>query len=339
MTELNKRILYIGNNLTNNTKYPTTMDTLSRLLISENYTVIKSSNKMNKLFRLLDMCLSVYRNRNKIDYLLIDTFSTTNFYYALITSQIARALGIKYIPILHGGNLPMRLDKSKWFSTLIFKNSYQNIAPSNYLTNEFEIRGFSTLFIPNTIEIDKYKFKKRKNIRPNIFWIRAFKELYNPMLAIKVLKLIIEKYKDAKLCMVGPINDNSFKKTQNLVKEYNLENNVEFTGVLSKKEWHKKSEDYDICINTTNFDNTPVSIIESMALGLSIVSTDVGGIKYLIDDSVNGVLVEKDNAEEMAKKILEIIARNDQKTALNARFKVENFDWSIVKDEWKKILL
>ena len=159
------------------------------------------------------------------------------------------------------------------------------------------------------------------------------------MLAIKVLKLIIEKYKDAKLCMVGPINDNSFKKTQNLVKEYNLENNVEFTGVLSKKEWHKKSEDYDICINTTNFDNTPVSIIESMALGLSIVSTDVGGIKYLIDDSVNGVLVEKDNAEEMAKKILEIIARNDQKTALNARFKVENFDWSIVKDEWKKILL
>ena len=162
MTELNKRILYIGNNLTNNTKYPTTMDTLSTLLISENYTVIKSSNKMNKLFRLLDMCLSVYRNRNKIDYLLIDTFSTTNFYYALITSQIARALGIKYIPILHGGNLPMRLDKSKWFSTLIFKNSYQNIAPSNYLTNEFEIRGFSTLFIPNTIEIDKYKFKKRK---------------------------------------------------------------------------------------------------------------------------------------------------------------------------------
>ncbi len=101
---MNKKILYIGNNLTKKTKYPTTLEGLSNLLKSENYIVYTSSNRVNKIIRLIDMCFSVIYYRNKIDYLLIDTYSTTNFYYTLITSQIGRLFKIKYIPILHGGD-------------------------------------------------------------------------------------------------------------------------------------------------------------------------------------------------------------------------------------------
>ncbi len=335
---MNKKILYIGNNLVKSTKYLTTMETLSHNLNKEFFIVYKYSNKINKVSRLLDMCFSIIKHRKNVDYVLIDTYSTINFYYAFFTSQIARIFNLKYIPILHGGNLPKRIDKSKYLSKLIFKNSYKNIAPSNYLKFAFESHNFISEFIPNSLEIKTYNYKKRKVIRPKLLWVRAFNEIYNPTLAIKVLCLLKEEYPEAKLCMVGPFVDESYRKSVDLVKKNNLENIVEFTDVLLKEQWHKKSLEYDIFINTTNYDNTPVSVMEAMALGLTIVSTNVGGIPFLLDDKINSLLVSKNNPEEMTTKIISILDGNFPDLATNARKKVENFDWEVVKNKWIKIL-
>ena len=104
-----KKILYIGNHL--KAKNPTTLELLTKMLRNNNFKVIVYSNKSNKLLRLLDMCWGVIKHR-KADYLLIDTYSTFNFYYAFFTSQLARLFSLKYIPILHGGNLPKRIENS-----------------------------------------------------------------------------------------------------------------------------------------------------------------------------------------------------------------------------------
>ena len=332
------KILYIGNNLTGKTKYNSTIVVLSSLLRSEGFSVTISSDKTNKLLRLLDMCFTLIKHRNKTDYVLIDTFSTINFYYAIIISQLARVFSLKYIPILHGGNLPERLEKNKLLSNLIFENSYKNVAPSNYLKSSFESKGYKTMFIPNILEIQNYKFKERKDLEPKLFWVRAFKQIYNPTLAIKVLALLKNKYPAAKLCMVGPFVDNSYNECLNLVSELKLENSVEFTNVLLKEDWHKKSEDYDIFINTTNFDNTPVSVMEAMALGLPVVSTNVGGMPFLIDDVSDGLLVTKSDENEMTNAILSILDNKYPNLAVNARKKVENFSWDTNKEKWFQIL-
>lgn len=335
---MNRRILYIGNNLSEKTKYATTMSLLSRLLILEGFTVIKSSNKINKIIRLIDMCFSVLKNRNKVEYILIDTYSTTNFYYALITSQLARIFKIRYIPILHGGNLPVRLTKTPKLSEMIFKNSYKNVAPSNYLKSAFKEKKINSEFIPNIIDFNSYKYIERFNIQPKLLWVRSFKYLYNPTLAVKVLIELKKEYPNAVLCMVGPYLDDSYQQTVNLVKTYNLEESVEFTDVLTKDDWHKKSIDYDIFINTTNFDNTPISVIEAMALGLPIVSTNVGGMPYLIDDKVDGLLVDKEDAKKMTKAIIDVIEGKYPTLSIKAREKASTFDWELVKLKWLKIL-
>ncbi|QNM86275.1 glycosyltransferase family 4 protein [Polaribacter pectinis] len=336
MKKLN--ILYIGNNLAKKTKYLTTLENLSNQLSKENFNVIISSNKINKVIRLLDMCMSIIKNNNSLDYILIDTYSTTNFYYAFFTSQLSRLFKIKYIPILHGGNLPERIRKSSFLSKKIFENSYKNVAPSNYLKNAFEKEGYSVEYIPNTINIKDYPYKKRKNSKPKLLWVRAFKNIYNPTLAIETLRSLKEAYSEAILCMVGPFSDDSYTETIHLVKKYNLEDSVEFTGVLPKEDWLKKAKDFDIFINTTNFDNTPISVIEAMALGLPVISTNVGGIPFLINDKVDGLLVDKNNEKQMSLAIMAILEDNYSNLADNARKKVENFDWEIVKHKWLNIL-
>jgi len=334
------KILYIGNNLTQKSKYNSTLTTLSNLLIGEGFDVLISSDKKNKILRLLVMCFSVIKNRKNIDFLLIDTFSTTNFYYAYCTSQLARFFKIPYIPILHGGNLPSRLKNSPRLSKRIFKFSKVNVAPSNYLKTAFEKEGFDTILIPNTIEINQYQFKKRKVFKPRLLWVRAFDKTYNPQMAVYVLHQLKQEFADAKLCMIGPAKDETLASTKKLIKELKLENYVEITGVLPKEKWHQKSKEFDIFINTTNFDNTPVSLIEAMALGLPVITTNVGGISFLIDDGREGVLVDKNDDGAMVSAIKKYIhnLENTRLIAKNARKKAEKFDWKQVRTKWLEIL-
>ena len=138
--------------------------------------------------------------------------------------------------------------------------------------------------------------------------------------------------------MIGPVKDDSFEVAKQLVKNHKLEGAIEFTGVLSKEKWHNKSKDFDIFINTTNFDNTPVSVMEAMALGLTIISTNAGGIPYLIDNNFEGVLVDKNDPEQMANAIIKLLKENNQELSINARKKAESFSWEIVKEAWFSIL-
>lgn len=335
-----KQLLYIGNNFTQKSKYNSTLTTLSNLLKTEGFNVVISSSKKNKLIRLLSMCWSVFKYRNTIDYVLIDTFSTSSFYFAVYTSKLARAFKVPYIPILHGGDLPLRLQKSPKLSNKIFKNSHANVAPSNYLKLAFEQEGYKTIFIPNTIEIGNYQYKERTVFSPNILWVRAFDTIYNPQMAIEVLNELKKSFPSAKLCMVGPQKDDSLKFTQQLITELNLDKSITVTGVLSKEEWYKLSTNYDIFINTTTIDNTPLSVIEAMALGLPIVSTNVGGLPFLIEDKKDGILVDNKDVKLMTEAIINIINKPKETIEMthNARKKVESFDWSVVRNKWLNLL-
>ncbi|NPA35293.1 MAG: glycosyltransferase family 4 protein, partial [Chlorobi bacterium] len=257
------KILYIGNKLLKHGISATSIETLGPLLEREGYDMFYSSDKKNILFRLLDMIWSIWRYRNEVNYVLIDTYSKKSFYGSVFISRFCKFLSLKNIMILRGGNLPYRLKKYPLLSGYVFKDAYRLISPSGYLKHEFEKRGYNAMLIPNNIDINIYKFRLRSEISPSLLYVRSFAAIYNPQMAIEVLRLLKKDYPSASLCMVGPDKDGTLLKCQELVKEYQLQNSVTFTGVLSKKEWHKLSEKYDIFINTTNVDNTPVSVIEA----------------------------------------------------------------------------
>ncbi len=314
------------------------MNILSDLLVLEGFTVIKTSNKKNKILRLLDMIKCVCINRNKVDYILIDVFSTASFYYTVVISRICNLLKIKYITILRGGNLPSRIDMSPKLSKNIFKKSLHNVAPSKYLQFEFNKRGYKTILIPNVLDLKKYKFKQRDIIHPKLLYVRAFAKIYNPLMSVMVLEKLMQIYPNTKLCMVGPDKDGTMKEVQNYIKNKKLEKNIEITGVLTKEEWHKKSEEFDIFINTTNFDNTPVSVMEAMALGLAVVSTNVGGIPFLLEDENDALLVNPKDIDKMVFQICRILNNKLNHLQLNARKKVESFSWEENRNKWLEIL-
>lgn len=290
--------------------------------------------------RMCEMIFKTFKHAKKVDYVLIDTYSTKNFWYAFVISQLCRMLRVKYIPKLHGGNLPNRIVRSKLFSDMIFNNAYINIAPSSYLYETFKTAGYTNLrYIPNTIELELYKESVKEFKTPKLLWVRSFAKIYNPVMAIKVFISLREEFPDAKICMVGPKKDESFAKTVKFAKKNNVD--VLLTGKLSKPDWIALSEGYNIFINTTHFDNTPISVIEAMALGLPVVSTNVGGIPYLLEHEDNALLVNDDDAEDMVRQIKRLISEPDLAHALSQKGKesVKGFDWEVVKKQWAELLV
>ena len=336
---MKKQILYIGNALSHKGANVTSIETLGNFLKAEGYEVIKASSQRNKLLRLLDMLYSVHRYRKTASYVLIDTYSTTNFWYAVWVGRLCRFYALKYIPILRGGDLPKRIKKSKSPSRSLFENAHLNIAPSAYLIDAFNKEGYTGIkYIPNTIDITNYPYKQRDQVAPKLLWVRSFSTIYNPLMALKVLQQLLSSYPQAQLCMVGPAKDESYEMCTAFAKANQLP--VTFTGKLSKQEWIALAADYDIFINTTDYDNTPVSVIEAMALGLPIVSTDVGGIPFLIKNQEEGLLSEKKNVQDFVKHIELLINNTDLNIYIskNARAMTEKFDWEVVKQDWNAVL-
>ena len=157
-------------------------------------------------------------------------------------------------------------------------------------------------------------------------------------MAIEVLYNLKKDFPNSTLTMVGPDKENLIDDCKKYASELNVE--VEFTGKLAKEEWVKLSKDYNVFINTTHFDNTPISVIEAMALGLPVISTKVGGIPFLIQHENEGLLVPSDSAEDMASAIINLVENPEKVKLLTklARTKVEGFAWNSVKVQWLDLI-
>ncbi len=336
---MQKKILYIGNQLKKGSGLTTTIDSLSLLLKEEGHYIITCSQYKNKVFRLLDMLYKTVINRKKVDLVLIDTYSTHNFYYAVWVAKLCRLFKLHYIPILHGGNLPKRLKNNPKLSKNLFDGAKKNVSPSKYMLETFKRAGYTNLtYIPNSIELKNYPFLYRNHIYPKLLWLRSFSEIYNPLMALKIVEGLLKKNIKVSMRMVGPEKDGTLAVSQKIAKQKNLP--ITFTGKLDKDEWITLSKEYDIFINTTNFDNMPVSVIEVMALGLPVISTNVGGIPYLIDHKDTGLLVPPNDIQAFIEAILELLdePKMGERLAGNARNKVEEFDWEKVKRKWNEVL-
>lgn len=320
-------------------KSPALMETLVPKL-NELLSVQAFSDKKWQLTRLVHMIWMVWIKRKECTLVLIDTFSTRAFWYCYSIANLCRWLNIPYAPILHGGLFEQRLQRTPRVCKTVFLNSAVNISPSLFMKEIFQNYDYEVLYLPNFLEIENYPFTIRNIFRPRILWVRAFHEIYNPLMGLKVLELLKVKFPEAILTMVGTDKDGSMLHAKKKAMEFGVLESVNFTGYLSKKDWLNISSDHDFFINTSTADNMPVSVIEGMALGMVVISTNVGGMPFLLQDGVDAYLVNSNDAKSMNEKIISVIEnpKLGKQLAESARQKSEGFSWDIVKKKWKETI-
>ena len=334
-------ILIVGNFLSHAGGSRGVCEDLAEQLRAEGWQVITTSSKPSRLPRLVDMVNTAWQRRHEYDVAQVDVFSGPAFTWAEAVCWTLRRAKKPYVLTLRGGSLPQFSKRWPRRVKRLLRSATAVTTPSQYLLEKMKPFRQDIRLIPNPLDLSKYPFRLRERPNPRLVWLRAFHSIYNPTLASRVLAELVREFPQASLVMVGPDKgDGSFKETKRIVAELGLEGRVSFPGGVPKKDvptWLNKG---DIFINTTNVDNTPVSVLEAMACGLCVVSTNVGGIPYLLDNGEDALLVSPDDAEGMAGAVRRILtdsalARN---LSQNARRKAEQFDWSVVLPKWMSIL-
>ena len=309
-------------------------------LRQEGYFVITASGKNNKILRLLDMLSTIWDKKNDYQIAQIDIFSGHAFIWALLSVKLLRLINKPIILTLHGGNLPAFSIHHKNQIRWLLSQANTVTVPSRYLLDTMQSYRKDLILIPNGLDIKRYCYVQRVSPRPILIWLRSFHKIYHPELAIEVLFRLHKEFPTLRLVMVGPDKgDGSLQKTQNLAIKLGLEDFVEFPGAIPKNEVQTWLNRGDIFINTTNFDNTPISVMEAMACGLCVVSTNVGGIPYLIAEGKDGLLVPPNDPELFSKEIVRLLTEPGlaESISINSRKKIELFDWSLILPKWKEL--
>jgi glycosyltransferase involved in cell wall biosynthesis len=195
--------------------------------------------------------------------------------------------------------------------------------------------------VPNALDLGSYAYRQRGPAAPRLVWLRAFHEVYNPALAPAVLAHLAADHPRAELLMVGADKgDGSLARARAAAQALGVADRVTFMGAVPKARVPEVLASGDIFLNTTDADNTPVSVIEAQASGLCVVSTNVGGLSHLLTHGRDALLVPPRDPAAMAAAVRDVIASPSLAAALSAgaRESVERFDWQRVLPRWEALL-
>ena len=210
------------------------------------------------------------------------------------------------------------------------------IVCSGYLEEVFSRFGFKAQGIPNIVQFDRFIFRERNPLRPIFLCNRNFESHYNVACVLRAFAVIQRRHENAKLLLAGDGRERAH--LEKLSQELGLRN-VNFVGAVPPEQMPELYAAADIFLNGSDIDNMPTSLIESFAAGLPVVTTDAGGIPYIVTDGATGLLVSKGDYESMAASALRLLddPALASKIANDAYRECQKYAWGSVRDEWLKL--
>jgi glycosyltransferase involved in cell wall biosynthesis len=269
-------------------------------------------------------------------YDIIHIFCASYYSYSLSAIPalyISRLFGKKSILNYRSGEAQDHLEK--WRTAVpSLRLADVIVVPSGYLVDVFARYGLSAQAIYNIVELDRFSFRERQQLRPVFLTSRLLEPLYNVPCVLRAFAIIQESYPDASLTIAA---DGWMRgELEALARDLKLRN-ADFIGFVPFEAMPARYDAADIYLSATSIDNMPSSLTESMASGLNVVTTDGGGaIPYIMTNEVTGLIVPRDDHQALASAALRLL--NDNEFALqlarNAHEASKNFTWPRIRVEW-----
>jgi len=267
--------------------------------------------------------LSRYLKENDID--IIHTH-TGSFFHGSVAGFLARTRGIIFTE--HGRDpvetMPVRiLDKiSSYFADQIITVSKDL---ENHLIKEIKLPPKKIRTIINGVNTETYcvhgkseKLREEFGLQPTdkiVGTIGRLAEIKNHPFLVRSFEKVKKIWPESRLILVGsgPC-ENSLKS---LAADLGLADSVILTG--NRNDVDDLYRLFDVFVLSSFSEGTSFSLLEAMASGVPPIVTNVGGNPGIVKDSVNGYLVEVDDDQALAEKILHIFQQGGGDLANNAR--------------------
>ncbi|ADL58364.1 predicted glycosyltransferase [Methanothermobacter marburgensis str. Marburg] len=187
------------------------------------------------------------------------------------------------------------------------------------------------------VKVDKnVNLKERKNVVGFIGRLRKEKGIIE---FIKSIPIILEKRKDIEFLIVGDgdLSDWVESEVNAIKKIHNV--NIRFLGWVSREDIYDVLSSIKLLVLPTHAEGLPTIILEAMATGTPILTTNVGGIPDVIVDGKTGYILKNNSPNHISKCVLDALEDpNLEKIVENSRRIVKKkFTYESAVKRWEKI--
>jgi len=173
-----------------------------------------------------------------------------------------------------------------------------------------------------------------------LLFLSRFDPLKGGYETLQALNILKNQYPNLQLIMAGDGPD--YKRLKNYSLKFDLDDKVTFAGYVKGKDKSKIFSNSSIFVFPTNYrEGCPVSMLEAMAAGLSIIASPVGAIPSIIKDGENGIILKDTKPETIASAIDKLIthpALLKQMQSTNRKIAFEKYEASLVANKFERLI-
>ena len=205
--------------------------------------------------------------------------------------------------------------------------------PSGYLVDVFRQFDLEAHSVFNFVDTERFRFRRREPLRPVFLSNRNLEPMYNVACVLRAFAIIQQRFPEARLTVAGDGSQRA--ELESLSQELNLRD-LRFRGRIAPEHMHELYDAADIYLNSSNIDNMPGSIIEAFASGLPVITTDAGGIPYIVTDEDTGLLVRCGDHRGLAERAIRLLENDALASKIIARAHEEcrKYRWEAVRNDW-----
>jgi glycosyltransferase involved in cell wall biosynthesis len=322
---------------------------LSRLLAQEGVHVevvqtnapyrpawVGSLRGVRALFRLIPFLVDLWRAAGRVQLFHVMANSGWAWYlYASPAVWVAKLRGIRVLVNYRGGDAAEFFKRSFLWVRPTMAMTDQRIVPSGYLQHVFQRFGLATEIVPNIIDLARFTPRPStpgpRGESPHLVVTRNLEPLYDTATALRAFAIVREKRPTARLTVAGGGPERDMLGA--LAQELGVAAAVSFPGRLDPEGIAALYREADVCLNASLHDNMPNSLLEALASGVPVVSTDVCGIPFLVEHGKTALLVPPRDPVAMAQAVLDVLDTPGlaEQLAGAGRELVQRYSWSHVR--------
>ena len=257
---------------------------------------------------------------------LVHGFFLTN--HGMYTSRI---VNYPTIVTAMGSDVLLAPKESKLLSWIVkraAKKVNMLVTVSKDLTKNIKTWGIdSSKIITSPLGIDLKVFKPLDKEKTVLF-SRGFKDVYDPLTLVKAIPYVVSKIPDVKfiLCGDGPLREQCIL----YLNENGLTGAVKLPGHVSNEELSAITGNSLVMVSPSLSDGAPVSLLEGLACGCALVTSDIPANHFWTVENKTGVLFEAGNTTNLGNVLVDVL--NNPSLLINAlvegpKLVSKNADW------------
>lgn len=304
--------------------------------------IVEKLRGVRALFRLIPYLFAAWRLAGRVD--VIHLMANSGWSWQLFSAPVIWLASLRKTPVIvnyRGGEARSYFERSFRRVRPTLQRASRIVVPSGFLKQVFAQYGVETQVIPNIINLERFRpvsgntggdSATERSFR--LIITRNLEPIYGIPTAIAALALVRDQVPSVQLAIAGSGPQKAELEAQ--VAALELQDCVSFVGRLDASEIVDFYHTADVMINPTTVDNMPNSVLESLACGVPVVTTNVGGIPYIVRDEETALLVPEGDVEAMAKAIVRLFREEGTRRHLveNGLDAVKPYAWPQVEGQW-----